>query len=1424
MEVTKSHCDSLPSPSINYNAAEVLEGQGAECGATPSLADGAESDGSGACGSGMCVVAHRKELHKRVQSRSGVHHDNNAMNRTASESVWLKHIERRIGSEQRDKHTPSRRKDGRRARKDGGGDVRTKASEGGGDQAASSGSPLLVSPPLQRPAQPSIQTEATTTPSLPPSCIHTSGHRQQQQSPTASEQEPVEEPQVPPSPLSPFQHTHSDPSGQPGGPPVEHRKPKHKRELSRGRKRHESVSTRARIDIYPIRSSSLFRPDGVQSMPGSDEHPVTTSPENRRLMHYAAKDDQYVAFVRRTLKEEGRLFTRRMQQKTTREGIGSLPLAAPGSQSEAHSARRKEDQQRQESEDIVGPPRMSRRDGGSSRSCSKSRSGASNDSTSQFPPPTHRKIEGEETAADSQEPPLTARREALPLITNNDHPCYRSQSVVTTQRTRIDTAMGPLPVAEPAPPEGPGPQISDTSVTTVKHTPRAMDTAVDRGGENEALQRARMRRGSSCSPVRQRHVVGEAAARAGVSPSHRRSLSPFAVGGVRSPPRGALAGDSMLQAHYFTFNHTILNGERVWLCRRKEVTEILHELHTKVAAPICRHFKLRYSFLSEHDCQAKKAGVTIKDPLIVKREGSDGEVYTEIRWLATIRIRIRKKEAPNDLISRPTQLAILFHELAHLKHMNHGPDFALLVRDIFKFATAKGIHPLGETNEIPSPWEWENAIFRTGGRLTDQQILSHFPPDQSPVSPRDKEGEDSCCVEKHTHLRTQPSSPTKAGFTVTDKQGEPQKAKDATATSIDRRSKSCIRVRERRVRPSAPAVQNTPSVVTAKAAAAAAAVAPVQEEPKQQDESAHPADAPAAVSRSPSRKLIPMRAGGVPSASLRNRDVSPAARARLQALNAEIKRLRDKQKELQEKRMARLQEKEQQAKEGEAAGVIDKTVTSAEINRAIRQLLLSKQRRSMGIPSPPPSSSSSHPQTVTAPPPPSPREPVPQPLCQEQQEGQQKTEVSQSMPASPAPPGSQKDSVEEKGQAGRSAQVPKTPAVAAQHLKEDLKARPSQRPSRPANRSDARTPARKRRPPPPIEVPRTPEGEVEKRDTSLEEEKKSSRETRGVDAGDAMDADKVLSSEDVEQLMRKFPDMQLQEPPTPTGGVVGDTDDKAKTDADDVNQATDVIVRRPRTVPLPMEGPFDSLFTEPLPILESPSNAAGGNSTTATGTNTSARPPTSPACAVKLNTSSPPRSPLREPPRRSLLNTKGTSKKWKRHQHLGHTHALIPSPPRPCVPPPPTAHTMVASVQFGQPSKWEGPPPCHGSMSMAFYGHLAMRGDFVAAAGSRIKAAKTKTEMPRDNVADVTALLRKEDADLVAEALRHEEKQEAAREAAAVEATAGRDKLRSPKEMHAVEASETEDDDNGGVAPARLVKRNKKARRPMHREAKSKIL
>lgn len=62
-------------------------------------------------------------------------------------------------------------------------------------------------------------------------------------------------------------------------------------------------------------------------------------------------------------------------------------------------------------------------------------------------------------------------------------------------------------------------------------------------------------------------------------------------------------------------------------------------------------------------------------------------------------------------------MAILLHEMAHLRHMNHGKDFMMFLKTLFEYAANElkvfDAERLG-ANEIPSPWNWERAIYDVG--------------------------------------------------------------------------------------------------------------------------------------------------------------------------------------------------------------------------------------------------------------------------------------------------------------------------------------------------------------------------------------------------------------------------------------------------------------------------------------------------------------------------------------------------------------------------------------------------------------------------------------------------------------------------------------------------------------------------------------
>ncbi|CAJ1346200.1 unnamed protein product [Effrenium voratum] len=167
-------------------------------------------------------------------------------------------------------------------------------------------------------------------------------------------------------------------------------------------------------------------------------------------------------------------------------------------------------------------------------------------------------------------------------------------------------------------------------------------------------------------------------------------------------------------------------GEEVLLENCCGVSEILEDLHSSIAAELCKHFHIRYDFLLEQHCQERKAGVARRTPKHVNGED---------RYLTTVRLRVRKHPAKGnpqqDFISKGAQLAILLHELAHLRYMNHGQEFMLFLREIYAEARRRNLFDPGLVNELPSCRPWENLIYQTGGDVDAESLLNLFEPDAS---------------------------------------------------------------------------------------------------------------------------------------------------------------------------------------------------------------------------------------------------------------------------------------------------------------------------------------------------------------------------------------------------------------------------------------------------------------------------------------------------------------------------------------------------------------------------------------------------------------------------------------------------------------------------------------------------------------------
>lgn len=167
-------------------------------------------------------------------------------------------------------------------------------------------------------------------------------------------------------------------------------------------------------------------------------------------------------------------------------------------------------------------------------------------------------------------------------------------------------------------------------------------------------------------------------------------------------------------------------GDEIPLQSCQKVEELLQHLHSSVANPLCQHFRLRYDFLLEQHCQERKAGVARRAPKVVNGEE---------RYLTTVRLRLRKHPVKGDpqkeFIGRGAMMAVLLHELAHLRYMNHGQEFMLLLREIFAEAKKREIFDPELVNELPSCRPWENLIYQTGGDIDVESLMKVFEPDSS---------------------------------------------------------------------------------------------------------------------------------------------------------------------------------------------------------------------------------------------------------------------------------------------------------------------------------------------------------------------------------------------------------------------------------------------------------------------------------------------------------------------------------------------------------------------------------------------------------------------------------------------------------------------------------------------------------------------
>ena len=138
---------------------------------------------------------------------------------------------------------------------------------------------------------------------------------------------------------------------------------------------------------------------------------------------------------------------------------------------------------------------------------------------------------------------------------------------------------------------------------------------------------------------------------------------------------------------------------------RKAARALLERLRED-ADRICARFGLRYAAL-----EAERANVKRRYGICY----SDG----------TIKIRLRHA-ASGQPLKYSSLISTLCHELAHLKHFNHGPSFRAFYQEILEWARSEGIYVPARRRPQRSPENLAPEAAPRNERVQSPQQLSLF--------------------------------------------------------------------------------------------------------------------------------------------------------------------------------------------------------------------------------------------------------------------------------------------------------------------------------------------------------------------------------------------------------------------------------------------------------------------------------------------------------------------------------------------------------------------------------------------------------------------------------------------------------------------------------------------------------------------------